>query len=250
MHSKTLITAIALALPVFALAPRLAARDVVKQPKYHFDTAPEPRWKEPLVYPYELLRDGVKGAATVTLVIDDAGKILSATVDKATRPEFGAATLAMLQRWDFEPAWKDHRPATGRFTFEQEFSRYDKDLVNEGLQNLLVLVQKHPEKIVSSAKLDAPLKPTGARAPIFPLTLHGQTTKGEATVEILIDGDGVVRLPRIVSASDPAFGAAAAQAVFGWQFQPPMKAGQPVITRVRIPFEFVDKPNEPAEKAK
>jgi TonB family protein len=69
-------------------------------------------------------------------------------------------------------------------------------------------------------------------------------------VEILIDGDGVVCLPRIVSASDPAFGAAAAQAVFGWQFKPPTKAGQPVLTRVRIPFEFEDKPNAPAEKAK
>lgn len=167
MHSKTLITAMAIALPVFALAPRLGARDVVKQPQYHFDTAPEPCWKEPLVYPYELLRDGVKGGATVSLAVDDAGKIVSATVDKATRPEFGAATLAMLQRWDFEPAWKDHRPAAGRFTFEQEFSRYDKNLVNEGMESLLVLVQKHPEKIVSSAKLDAPLKPTGTPARRF-----------------------------------------------------------------------------------
>jgi outer membrane biosynthesis protein TonB len=60
----------------------------------------------------------------------------------------------------------------------------------------------------------------------------------------------VVRLPRIISATDPAFGFAAAQAVFGWQFKPPTKGGQPVVTKVRIPFGFEDKPSAPAGKAK
>lgn len=250
MHSKTPLSVLAITLFVFVLAPRLGARDVVKQPQFHMDTAAESRWQEPPVYPYGLLRDAVKGDAKVTLAIDEEGRIVSATVDKASRPEFAMATIAMLQSWDFEPAWKDHRTTSGHFTFTQEFGRYDRKLVPAAVEDVLTLERKHPEKIVSSAKLDSPLKPTGTRAPVFPVTLHGQVAKGDATVEILIDGEGAVRLPRVVTATDPAFGAAAAQALLGWKFQPPTKAGQPVVTRVRIPFGFEDKPVVAAEKVK
>lgn len=61
---------------------------------------------------------------------------------------------------------------------------------------------------------------------------------GEALIETFIDEFGYTQLPRIISASDPAFGYAACQAIAGWQFEPPLKDGKPVVVKVRIPVEF------------
>jgi TonB family protein len=161
-------------------------------------------------------------------------------VNKATHPEFGEATIAMVEQWEFEPALKDGRPTRSELAFAQEFSRYDRELVPEAVDDVLTLEQKHPERIVGAGKLDEPLKPTSTRPPVFPVAARGKGGKGEATVEILIDGEGRARLPRVVAASDPAFGWAAVQAVAVWRFEPPTRKGQPVVTRVRIPFEFTE----------
>ena len=61
---------------------------------------------------------------------------------------------------------------------------------------------------------------------------------GETLIEILVDEEGRARLPRILSASDEAFGYAAVQGVAAWRFDPPKRGGRPVVVRVQIPFSF------------
>jgi TonB family protein len=63
-------------------------------------------------------------------------------------------------------------------------------------------------------------------------------TSGETLIEFLIDEEGRARLPRIVSASDEAFGYAAVQAVSSWRFEPPTRGGRAVVVRVQIPITF------------
>ena len=217
---------------------------------YRYDVAPKPRGRVAPVYPYDLLRDKVKGAATVVFIINERGRIVYANVNKATQPEFGAATIAMVEQWEFEPALKDGRPTRSGFAFEQEFSRYDRDLVPDEVDDVLSLEQKHPERIVPAGKLDEPLKPVSTRPPVFPVSAPANLARGEAVVEILIDEEGRARLPRVFSASDPAFGWAAVQAVSVWRFDPPTRKGRPVVTRVRIPFDFTSTPAQPAEVKK
>ena len=43
---------------------------------------------------------------------------------------------------------------------------------------------------------------------------------------------------RTRSASDPAFGYSAVQAVEYWRFDPPLVHGKPVLTTIQIPFDF------------
>lgn len=50
--------------------------------------------------------------------------------------------------------------------------------------------------------------------------------------------DQLVVLPRMVSASAPAFGYAAVQTVATWRFEPPTSGGKPVMARARVPFTF------------
>ena len=219
-------------------------------PEFRYDIAAKLRGRVLPVYPYEQLNNTAKGEATVRLVISETGKVIYVNLIKATNPEFGGATIAMIEQWEFEPAIRAGRPTRSILDFTQEFSPYDQELVTDETDRMRTLERKHPERIVSAGKLDVRLRPTSARPPVFPSSLDGSVTKGEATVELLIDEDGRARLPRVVSASAPAFGWAAVQAVSTWRFDPPRQAGGPVVTRVRIPFIFSAVINAPAELKK
>lgn len=219
-------------------------------PDLRYDIPPKPHDIVLPVYPYALLRDGVNGAATVSFIISETGKIMIADVTKATRPEFGAAAIAMVEQWAFEPALKDGRPTRSLFSYQQDFEPYDRELVPEAIDELLPLDRTHSKLIMNSGKLDAPLKVISMQSPVFPRSLGAEIIKGEATVEVLINEEGKVFLPRVVSASDPAFGWAAVQAVAAWRFEPPKSNLAPAITRVRIPFDFQVTADEPVGEKK
>lgn len=74
--------------------------------------------------------------------------------------------------------------------------------------------------------------------PVHPEELYKKLINGRAIVELLVSETGTVQEVKIVSASLPEFGQAAADAVRQWEFQPGEKNGLPVAVRLQIPFEF------------
>jgi TonB family protein len=185
------------------------------------------------VYPYAQWQENTRGKVTATVLVGPDGRVEGVKIRSADKPEFGQALMAALERFTFDPALKAGKPTRMLINFEQEFDRThlpDEELL--GLEN------KHPEKIVSADTLDLPLHPLSIKKPGFPKELLDKATAGKTMVEILIDEKGHAKLPRVISASDPAFGYAAVQAISAWWFQPPHQNGKPVITRVRIPMDF------------
>jgi TonB family protein len=164
-------------------------------------------------------------------------------VIKAEKPAFGLALVAALEGFRFEPAKRAGSAVPHVLNFEQDFNL--TEFRDERVDALIALEKKSPEKIVASTTLDVPLKPTLRRDPVFPISVSPQITTGEAEVECLVDIDGSVRLARIASASDPAFGYAAVQAASGWWFEPPQMANKAVVARTRIPFSFSAKAATP-----
>jgi TonB family protein len=163
-------------------------------------------------------------------------------VVSADQPGFGGALQAAIECFRFEPALKDGRPTQAIISMEQAFDRFGRgSIVPDEDLALLITERKHPDEIVAANKLDKPLRPISQRPPVFPVTLPETVTKGTAVVEILVDSDGYVRLPRVVSATHPAFGFAAVQAVASWRFEPLRAAHRSAVTRVRVPFEFISK---------
>lgn len=205
-------------------------------PELQYDTPAKIRGVQIPVYPYSLRRDGVTGKATVSMVIGPNGHVAAVKVLSADRPEFGLALVAAAEGYVFDPALKDGKPVPFLLKLQQEFNRFD--LPDDSGDDLLQLEKKHPEKVVSAAKLDAALKPISRRTPTFPVTAAQNADVGEADIEIDIDEEGHARLPRIVSATDTAFGYAAVQAANAWWFDPPKQNGKTVATRVVIPFRF------------
>lgn len=219
-------------------------------PALRYDTSPKIRGVLVPVYPYALRRDNVSGKAKVVMLINPQGRISDVKVLAADRPEFGRALAAALEGFRFDPALKDGKPVPHMMAFEQTFNFVE--LPDYEGDRLLGWEKKKSDQIVTSSALDAPPKPVSRRSPIFPVTVPEAVTKGEALIECLIDKEGRVRLPRVVSATEEGFGYAAVQAVSAWWFEPPLMGGKPVVVRVQIPFKFGETPKNtkaPASKA-
>ena len=77
---------------------------------------PEPK------YPVSLRREGVAGIVSVTCVIDENGKVISAKATKSTRVEFEQPALDAIHNWVFKPAVKDGKPVKVRVTIPFRFN--------------------------------------------------------------------------------------------------------------------------------
>lgn len=92
-------------------------------------------------------------------------------------------------------------------------------------------------KRVATMKPAAP-KPFFGSMPAYPAALRQTGLKGTAVVTMLITAQGRVRDPVVERASEPPFGQEALTAVRQWRFLPRVVDGQPVETRVSMPFAF------------
>ncbi len=214
--------------------------DLSKLPEqFRYDTPPRPMGTVRPVYPYALLRAKKEGKAIVRFIVDQKGRVAQADIAESTAPELGRALQAALECFAYEPAIKAGRPSLAVQAFSQQFSRDENwQLVGEQDLALLRREEKKPETIVTLNDLDAKLVVRSRKAPRFPLSVKEDVKAGEALIEFLVDEDGRARLPRIVSASEEAFGYAAVQSVATWRFEPPASGGRPVVVRVQIPISF------------
>ena len=224
--------------------PRPASKfklPMLKAPKdLTFDTPPRIKKAVFAVYPYELLTAGTAGAAQAGLLIDTEGRLVEIADLTGTAPEFVNALRAMLETFEFEPALHKGKPARSWLGYAVRFDpKGGGDVpVNASAKEILAELAKEQPAIATGRELDSPPQPIFTKTPNYPRTIQDKSTAGEAQIEFFVDKDGAVQLPKIVSASDPHFGYAAVQAISTWRFKPVTKAGQPVITRIRVPMKF------------
>jgi TonB family protein len=225
----------------FATVEKASKKNQEKIPAlFRYDIAPKPKGVLIPVYPYALAKEKINGNATVAFIVDEEGSVAETKVVEASKPEFGLAMVAAVEAFSFIPAMKDGKPTKAFLRMEHKFAQsgLEPTMTSEDW-HLLSLEKKHPEEILSAKKLDAPLKPVSQRSPVFPASLQGGgIDRGEALIEILIDEEGKVRLPRIARATEPAFGYAAIQAVVDWRFEPPKAGGKSAVVHVQVPFGF------------
>ena len=214
--------------------------DLSKLPEqFRYDTPPRPVGTVRPVYPYALLRARKEGKSVVRFVVDAKGRVVQTDIGESTVPEMGRALQAAVECFVYEPAIKAGRPSPSIQGFAQQFTRDETwQLVSYDDLALLRREEKNPTSILLPSELDTKLTATSRRPPQFPLDVKEGVKGGETLIEILVDEEGRARLPRILSASDEAFGYAAVQGVAAWRFDPPKRGGRPVVVRVQIPFSF------------
>lgn len=180
------------------------------------------------VYPYDLLLKGKAGWAEVRFMVDYSGRAVMTTIAESSNPVFGHSLLAEIEANEFMPPRMNGQPQislTGqRYTFEE-------GALEPSDRRILIELRKPTPDIVPAGELDAPLAPIRREAPVFPSALLGEGVSGRAEIEFIVDREGRVCLPRVVSASHEDFGWAAATRIARWRYQPPLKGGQKVDTR-------------------
>jgi TonB family protein len=205
-----------------------------------------PRLKQtsPAVHPYDLAIAGKTGSAAVSVFIGRDGAVLKTNILRASELEFGFAFAAAIETWKFEPGTTNGRPVRVTMTQRQDFragkpgSSIDKETAE-----LAARIRSGKFKPASEQDLDAPIRVQAEVTPVFPTALLERQRDGTATIEVIVDKKGRAMLPRIVEASEPEFGWAAATAAQRWLFVAPTVNGEPAEVVVAIPFKF--NPPEP-----
>lgn len=225
-------------------------------PQHPPELPEEFRWREPPiplkfgvpVYPFDDLRAGTGGRASINTIVGVHGRVETVHVVAATTPAMGEALRAMVESWTFQPAkHRNGRPGRAVFGLTLDFHPEGEGgvPVSASAREILARLRDAPDKIATLRDLDAPPQPLFREAPVYPLALQSGGRTGNAEIEFYIDEDGIVQLPRVVSATAPEFGYAAVHAVSEWRFTPPLRQRKPVVVRARIPIDF----NLPDEEA-
>ncbi len=189
------------------------------------------------IWPIDALLAGKSGSANVEFTVTGNGSLRDIHVRDASDPAFGAAVVAAVSTWTFEPAMVHGMGTDVTLVKHADFKAVGTDPAaasTDALTRLVNLARAHA--IGGGRGLDERLTPIYRIAPVTPEGLDGQ--KGEAKIEFVIDRDGRARLPRIISATNDAFGWAAATAVSQWIFKAPKRGGQPTEVKVQIPIAF------------
>lgn len=92
--------------------------------------------------------------------------------------------------------------------------------------------------VISSLALDDPPRARLQSAPLFPHTARREGVSGEVTVEFVVDEEGRVLAPRVVSSSREVFEEPTLRAVAKWRFHPGRSGGRLVRFRMVVPVVF------------
>ena len=191
-----------------------------------------------VVYPYDLAMLGTDATVEVSYLVNEQGGATSVAVTKTSDPDAAAALLAALDEMVFETSMLDGKPV---LSDQQTLSASIRQLQLPADLSFISVIKNPAAVVIGVREVDGGLKPAARMAPaLFPASLQKSgITQGTAVLEFYIDPAGIVRLPKVLSATDPALGWSAASAALTWRFEPPKKGGQPAIVKVTgLPVDF------------
>lgn len=155
-------------------------------------------------------------------------------------------TLFLQEVGKLEPRQFKTISASVRLAFDLGRGKYVLHLFADGqevLQSKIpflardAVLDRMTARRITGVQDAAPTLFTGP-GPEYPRKFLKAKTQGQAIISIRVGANGQVYDPAVKSATDPAFGQSALEAVRLWRFLPRVERGRPVETRVDVPFNF------------
>ena len=198
-----------------------------------------------MTYPHELKQVHIdEGEVSVMVWVDDTGRLLDWLLVGYTHPVFAKEVLEVLPKWKFKPAHWQGQPINTRTELQFSFKNSETIRVISADLGMSVRLKgltpgkKPAKRIYDAEELDEPLDAVVEIAPRPPERLGAVAREGSVVVEYLVDANGQVRMPLIISSDDPASTNSVLLSITEWRYAVPRHIGQPVITRVRQKFTF------------
>jgi protein TonB len=94
------------------------------------------------------------------------------------------------------------------------------------------------DSIFDVSDLDRGASPIFQAAPQYPMELRKQRVEGTVYVTFVVDTAGKVQSPRVERSPHPGFERPALDAVRQWRFEPAVRGGSKVASRMRVPIRF------------
>lgn len=193
-------------------------------------------------FPVRLLRQGVThGEAVVEVSLDQSGKLADYLVARYTHPEFADAAVDALQHWEFKLNQPVGVVMEIVFLFRLNGVLAVERFGGEGTLRHSVSAGEYVYQPCAPGELDHPPKPSHVVPPSYPAELEQQGVEGVVSINFYIDEKGRARLPVPVTQENRLLASLATAAVEQWQFEPPTRAGKPVLVHATQRFSFVAK---------
>ncbi len=195
-------------------------------------------------YPNHALALGIpSGDVTVAISRDAQGIPTDILVLESSNSLFSEAAVEAVRQWRFVPSdetsVRRSAPAVARLQFSYQGIIYVYSAVERQFSsNAGASIRSRSITLLSLKDIEPSPKPVSGPAPKYPAALAAQGIPGEAKVGFYVDSDGKVRMPYVVSATAPEFGAAAVAAVANWRFTPPKFKGNATVATDSWAFEF------------
>jgi TonB family protein len=185
----------------------------------------------------------LQGTVVAAIGHDEKGRADDILILETTDPRFSDAVLDAVREWRFkrrEPSsatTEDAAPVV-RFLFTTgSVSVVPLTPAARGTTRRAIRAET-PIELPNFSHLDQVPAPLHQPPPEFPATLRARSAEGSVVVKYFVDATGKVRLPSVISATKPEFGAAALAAIRQWRYAPPRIDGQPVVALERHSFHF------------
>jgi TonB family protein len=196
--------------------------------------------REPM-FPPGLQASGFSyGEADVAIKVDAAGKLGDVLVTAYTRRQFADEAVRAIKTWTFEPARSQGGPVGWvrnlRISFRVDGARIVIDNPEHPAGKLSILVNPDDHfdyRPCALRDLDRIPRP---RHVVEPTGFQARASGRPVVIEFYIDEEGRVRVPAVSEGDDAAFANAALAAVSQWRFDPPTRAGTPVLVRASQVF--------------
>lgn len=94
------------------------------------------------------------------------------------------------------------------------------------------------EEAFSLAELDQKPRAIVQGSPTIPQEMRGKKIEGVVSVLFVVNASGKVENPRVEKSSHAAFETPALSAIRKWKFEPGLRAGQRVATKMRVSIRF------------
>ncbi len=195
---------------------------------------------EPPIYPRAALLEGREGKVKIAFSTDAQGRVTKLNIKGRADPDLAAAAVAAVSRLEYgSTRLGGSAKSKESITLHFELKGGGDAVVSPSLAQ--VVEQFKAGELLNYADwqdLDNEPQPRVTHTARMPLEGVDGWNGREVQVEMIIDANGVVRLPVAVGESNAAVAAAAVHAAGMWRFDIPRVQGEPVVTRVTVPVRF------------